>query len=105
MEGGLHVPGKGQLPYEGQEPFPAKDRAKDLLRVDEATLRSTLLGPEFIVLVPELGVGECLVGDGNRFEALFRTRIVAVLVGVVFDREAAYTGPVISRLRIKGIPY
>ena len=99
MESSLHVSGKGQLPYERQEPLPTKDRAKDLFRVDKATLGSALLGPEFIILVPELGVGKRLVSNGDRLEALFCVWIVAVLVRVVLDREAAYTRPVVSRLR------
>jgi len=52
LESGLHVSGKGQVPYEWQESFPAKDRAKDLFRVDEATFRCALLGSELIILVP-----------------------------------------------------
>ena len=65
LEGGLHVPSEGQLPYERQEPLPAEDRAEDLFGVDEATPGSALLGPKFVVLVPELGVGKRLVRDGN----------------------------------------
>ena len=65
LESSLHVPGKGQQPDERQEALSAKDRAKDLLRVDEATIGSALLWPKFVVLVPEFGVGECLVGDGD----------------------------------------
>lgn len=91
LESGLHVSGKGQLPYEWQEPFPAEDRAEDLFRINEATLRSALLRSEFIILVPELRVGKRLVGNGDRLEALFRVWVVAVLVRVEFDREAAYT--------------
>jgi hypothetical protein len=49
--------------------------------------------------VPELGVGKRLVSNGDRLEALFCVWIVAVLVRVVLDREAAYTRPVVSRLR------
>jgi hypothetical protein len=52
LKSGLHVSGKRQVPYEWQESLPAKDRAKDLFRVDKATLRRALLGPEFIILVP-----------------------------------------------------
>ena len=104
LEGGLHVPGEGQLPYERQEPFPAEDRAKDLLGVDEAALGGALLGPKFVVLVSELGVGKRLVGDGDRFETLFCIRIVAVLVGVVLDREATCGGTgAVRRLSIRGI--
>jgi hypothetical protein len=91
LESGLHVAGKGQLPYEWQKPFTAKDGAEDLLGVDEAAFGSALLWPKFVVLVPKCGVGECLVGDSDRFKAFFRTRIIAVLVGVVFDRKAACT--------------
>jgi len=65
LEGGLHVSSEGQLPYERQEPLPAEDRTKDLLRVDEAALGGALLGPEFVILVPKLGVGKRLVRDGN----------------------------------------
>lgn len=102
LKSGLHVSGKGQLPYEWQESLPAEDRAEDLFRVDETTLRSALLGSEFIILVPELGVGKRLVGNGDRLEALFRVWIVAVLVRVAFDREAAYTRPVITWSRRNG---
>ena len=91
LESGLHVPGKGQLPYERQEALSAKDRAKDLLRVDEATFGSALLWPKFVVLVPKFRIGECLVGDSDCLEALFRIGIVAVLVRVVLDREATCT--------------
>jgi hypothetical protein len=52
LESGLHVSGKGQLPYEWQESFSAEDCAKDLFRVDEATFRCALLGSELIILVP-----------------------------------------------------
>jgi hypothetical protein len=103
LESGFHVPGKRQLPYEGQEPFTAKDRTKDLLRVDEATLRSALLGSKFVILVPELRVGERLVGDCNRFEELFRIRVVAILVRVVFDCEATCRRPLVSQLGMDGI--
>ena len=104
LEGGLHVPSEGQLPYERQEPFPAEDRAEDLLGVDEATLGRALLGSKFVVLVPELGVGKRLVRDGDQFETLFRVWIVAVLVGVVLDREATCArAGIVSRLIMKGI--
>jgi hypothetical protein len=96
LESGLHVSGKGKPAYEWQKSLPTEDRAKNLFRVDEATLGSALLGPEFVILVPELGVGECLVSDGNRLEDLFRVRIVTVLVRVELDCEAAYTRPVVS---------
>jgi hypothetical protein len=43
LESSLHVAGKGQLPYEWQEPFTAEDGAKDLLGVDEAAFGSALL--------------------------------------------------------------
>ncbi len=52
LESGLHVSGEGQVPYEWQESFPAKDRAKDLFRVHEATLRCAVLGSELIIFVP-----------------------------------------------------
>jgi hypothetical protein len=51
LESGLHVSGKRQVPYEWQESFPTEDRAKELFRVDKATLRCALLGAEFIILV------------------------------------------------------
>jgi hypothetical protein len=77
------------LADERQEPFATKDRAKDLLGVDKSSLGRALLGSEFVVLVPKLRVGERLVCNGDRLEALFGIWIVAVLVRVVLDREAA----------------
>ena len=73
-----------------QEALPAEYRPKNLLRVDEAALRRALLGPELVVLAPELGVGQRLVRDRDLLEPLLRVRVVAVLVRVALDRQSTF---------------
>ena len=76
------------MPYDGDKTFAAKDSAKDLLGIDKTALRRTLLGPELIVLAPEVGVGQCLIRNCNLFEDFLCVWVVRVLVRMVFDRKA-----------------
>jgi hypothetical protein len=73
-----------------QEPFPTKYSPENLLRIDKASFRRTLLRPKLVILLAKLWVRECLVSDRDLLETLFSMRIVRVLVRVVFDSQPSW---------------
>lgn len=72
----------------GHEALPPEYCPEDLLGVDKAAVGGALFRTELIVLAPEVGVREGLVGNRDLLENLFGVWVVGVLVGVVFDRQS-----------------
>lgn len=85
----LHVPCQADLPNDRQEPLPAKYCTEHFLGIDVPALGRALFGPELVVFLAEVGVGEGLVGNGDLFEAVFSEWVIWILVGMVFNCKAA----------------